>query len=293
LNIGHAYVGGGDVPSIPKIYMGLLGAELEKNKSGYFKIEKILKGQNWWEDYRSPLTEIGVDVNEGDYITAINGTDTKTIDDIYKLLIDKANKYVELTVSSNPDGSNSKKVVVKPVASEANLYYYNWVQNNIKKVNEATNGQVGYIHIPNMVTEGLNEFVKNFYPQLQKRALIIDDRGNGGGNVSPMIIERLRRAVTRANMSRDVTAPDWTPEQAFIGPKVLLINQYSASDGDLFPYGFKKHKLGKVIVMVLVVGFFQKVGHTQYNGALDMLYFALSITAVAVGLFFLGKVGKH
>ncbi len=247
LNIGHAYVGGGDVPSIPKIYLGLLGAELEKTSSGYFKIKKILKGQNWWEDYRSPLTEIGVDVSEGDYIVAVNGKNTKNIDDIYKLLIDKANKYVELSVSSNADGSNPRKVIVKPVASEANLYYYNWVQNNIKKVNEATNGQVGYIHIPNMVTDGLNEFVKYFYPQLQKRALIIDDRGNGGGNVSPMIIERLRRAVTRANMSRDVTAPDWTPEQAFIGPKVLLINQYSASDGDLFPYGFKKHKLGKVI----------------------------------------------
>ncbi len=247
LNIGHAYVGGGDVPNIRKVYLGLLGAEFEKDGSGYFKIKKILKGQNWWEDYRSPLTEIGVDVNEGDYITAINGQSTKKIDDIYKLLIGKANKYIELTVSSNANGSNPRKVVVKPIASEANLYYYNWVQNNIKKVNEATNGQVGYVHIPDMLSDGLNEFVKYFYPQLQKRAIIIDDRGNGGGNVSPIIIDRLRKAVTRANMSRDVTAPAWTPEQAFIGPKVLLINQYSASDGDLFPYGFKKHKLGKVI----------------------------------------------
>ena len=247
LNVGHAYVGGGDVPEISKIYLGLLGAELEKDKSGYFKIKKILKGQNWWEDYRSPLTEIGVDVKEGDYIIAVNGENTRNIKNIYETLIDKANKYVEISVSSTPDGKNAKKVIVKPIASEANLFYYNWVQNNIKKVNEATNGQVGYIHIPNMVTEGLNEFVKYFYPQLQKRALIIDDRGNGGGNVSPMIIERLRRAITRANMSRDVTAPNWTPKQAFIGPKVLLINEYSASDGDLFPYGFKKHKLGKVI----------------------------------------------
>ncbi len=249
LNIGHAYVGGGDVPTISKIYLGLLGAQLEKDKSGYFKIKKILKGQNWWEDYRSPLTEIGIDAKEGDYIIAVNNISTKDIDDIYKLLIDKANKYIELTLSNNPNGSNPRKVIVKPIASEANLYYYNWVQNNIKKVNEATNGQVGYIHIPDMETDGLNEFVKYYYPQLQKRALIIDDRGNGGGNVSPMIIERLRRAVIRATIQRNVTVPGWTPSSAFIGPKILLINQYSASDGDLFPYAFKKLKLGKIVGM--------------------------------------------
>ncbi len=247
LTIGHAYVGGGDVPKIDKIYTGLLGAKLSRDKSGFFKIDKILKGENWYQDYRSPLTAIGVDVKEGDYIIAIDHTLTNTVDDIYKLLIDKANKPVEIGFSSTPDNKNVKTAVVKPVATEKNLYYYNWVQHNIKLVSEKTNGQVGYIHIPDMMSEGLNEFVKYFYPQLDKRALIIDDRGNGGGNVSPMIIERLRRAITRANISRNQQIPDYTPEQAFVGPKVLLINQYSASDGDLFPYGFKEHKLGKVI----------------------------------------------
>ena len=247
LTIGHAYVGGGDVPKIDKIYTGLLGAKLSRDKSGYYKIDKILKGENWYSDTRSPLTGIGVDAKAGDYIISIDHTMTNTVDDIYKLLIDKANKPIEIGFSTTPDGKNVKTAVVKPVASEANLYYYNWVQHNIKVINEKTNGQVGYIHIPDMMTEGLNEFVKYFYPQLNKRALIIDDRGNGGGNVSPMIIERLRRAITRANISRNQQIPDYTPEQAFVGPKVLLINQYSASDGDLFPYGFKKHKLGKVI----------------------------------------------
>jgi tricorn protease len=143
------------------------------------------------------------------------------------------------------DGSH--KELITPVKDEADLYYYNWVEENIEKVSTATDGQVGYIHIPDMGPGGLNEFVKYFYPQLTKKALIIDDRGNGGGNVSPMIIERLRREVTRANMARNVKVPGHTPTKMMLGPKVLLINQYSASDGDLFPYSFKKHDMGTVI----------------------------------------------
>lgn len=247
LSVGHAYVSGGDVPKVDKIYTGLLGAKLEADKSGYYKITQILKGENWYDDYQSPLKDISVNVNEGDYIIAINGVKTNTVDDIYELLVGKANKLIEIQISATPDDKDIRTAVVKPVASEEKLYYYKWVQHNIDVVNEKTNGQVGYIHIPDMMKEGLNEFAKYFYPQLSKRALIIDDRGNGGGNVSPMIIERLRRAITRANMTRNGQVPSYTPQQAFVGPKVLLINQYSASDGDLFPYGFKKHNLGKVI----------------------------------------------
>jgi tricorn protease len=135
---------------------------------------------------------------------------------------------------------------VIPIADESKLYYYNWVQGNIEKVNKATNGQVGYIHIPDMGAEGLNEFVKYFYPQLNKKALIIDDRGNGGGNVSPMIIERLNRELTMYGNARnaDITTK---PAQMIVGPKVLLLDNYSASDGDLFPYQFKKLGIGKTI----------------------------------------------
>jgi len=126
------------------------------------------------------------------------------------------------------------------------LYYFNWVRSNIEKVNKATNGQVGYIHIPDMGIAGLNEFAKYFYPQLDKRALIIDDRGNGGGNVSPMIIERLRREVATFSVQRN-GAVTTRPSQMIWGPKVLLIDRYSASDGDLFPYQFKYYKLGKTV----------------------------------------------
>ncbi|MCD6111843.1 MAG: PDZ domain-containing protein [Bacteroidales bacterium] len=246
LSIGHAYVGGGDKVSPKRIKTGLLGAELTKDKSGYFKIDKILKGENWSKKLRSPLTEVGVDVKKGDYIIAVNGKSTKDMKNIYKSLVNTAGKQVELTVNSKATEKDSRKVIVIPIADESGLYYYNWVQNNIKKVNEATDGKVGYIHIPDMMTEGLNEFVKHYYPQLNKKALIIDDRGNGGGNVSSMIIERLSRTLVMMQMSRN-TSPSPSPDGMLYGPKVCLIDCYSASDGDLFPYKFRKKKLGKLI----------------------------------------------
>ncbi len=246
LSIGHAYVNGGDMPVTPKLSMGLLGAELSKDASGYYKINKILKGENWTKNLRSPLTEVGVNIKEGDYIIAVNGKTTNKMIDIYESLVNTANKQVELTINSTPSEIGTRKIIVVPTADEADLYYYNWVQNNIKKVNEATNGKVGYIHIPDMGVEGLNEFVKYFYPQLSKKALIIDDRGNGGGNVSPMIIERLTRQLTYMTMMRN-SSPNQNPNDQVVGPKVCLIDNYSASDGDLFSYRFKKLKVGKVI----------------------------------------------
>ncbi|MBN2175065.1 MAG: PDZ domain-containing protein [Bacteroidales bacterium] len=246
LNIGHAYVNGGDKPSPERIKTGLLGAEISRHKSGYYQIDKILRGENWTKDTRSPLTEVGVDVNEGDFIIKVNGKSTKNMTDIFASLIGTAGQQVELTVSSSPNEEDTRDVIVIPTDDESNLYYYNWVQSNLKKVDEATDGQVGYIHIPDMSTQGLNEFVKYYYPQLKKRGLIIDDRGNGGGNVSPMIIERLRRELTMMRISRN-GSPRTTPAGLQYGPKVMLIDKYSASDGDLFPYQFKTLKMGKLI----------------------------------------------
>lgn len=247
LNVGHAYVNGGDCPAPERLSQGLLGAKLSRHSSGYFQIDKILSGENWNKKLYSPLTEIGVGVPEGNFILAVNGQSTKDMNDIYLSLVNTAGKQVELIIGTTPDLLNTRKVYVTPTANESDLYYLNWVKANIEKVNQATKGEVGYIHVPNMVTEGLNEFVKYFYPQLTKKALIIDDRGNGGGNVSPMLIERLNREITRANMARNVETPSQTPRQMMLGPKVMLVNQYSASDGDLFPYAFKKHGMGKVI----------------------------------------------
>ena len=246
LNVGHAYVSGGDRIQAERIKTGLLGAELSRDNSGYYRIDKILPGENWNKDVRSPLMDVGVDVNEGDYIIAVNGASVKDMDDIYRSLVGKAGDIVELTVNSSPSEKDTRNVLVKPIDDESELYYYQWVTDNIRKVNEASNGQIGYIHIPDMGPGGLNQFVKYFYPQLRKKALVIDDRGNGGGNVSPMIIERLRRELSMMQMGRN-TIGDPKPGAMMLGPMVCLIDRYSASDGDLFPYQFKKHNLGKLI----------------------------------------------
>lgn len=247
LACGHAYVNPGEIKGPERIPMGLLGAELSRDKSGFYRIDKILPGAVYSQKLRSPLTEPGIGVKEGDYITAIDGISTATVDNIYSLLAGKANVLTELSVNSSASANGARKVVVKPIDNEYPLYHYNWVQNNIKKVEKATNGRVGYVYIPDMGPDGLNEFARYFYPQLDKEALIIDDRANGGGNVSPMIIERLLRQPYRLTMSRTSTKVGTIPDATLVGPKVLLINKYSASDGDLFPWSFKANKIGKVI----------------------------------------------
>lgn len=247
LSVGHAYSENGEHPEPARISMGLLGAKFEKDASGYFRVKKIIEGANWDKATRSPLTMPGVNVKEGDYIISINGQSLKDTDNLFKYLVDKADKTVEMEVNTVADAKGARKVLVVPLADESQLYYYNWVQNNIRKVSEATHGEVGYIHIPDMGVAGLNEFVKHYYPQLGKKALIIDDRGNGGGNVSPMITERLLRVPTFYTMHTNQKEGSVNPVGTFVGPKVLLVNEYSASDGDLFPYRFKYNKLGTII----------------------------------------------
>ena len=248
LACGHAYVNPGEYPKPERIGMGLLGAELSRDEqTGFYRIDRILPGAPYSEKLRSPLTEPGMNIEEGDYITAIDGVPTTSVRNIYQLLIGKAGVLTELSVSSKAAADSARKVVVRPTDNEYPLYHYNWVQKNLRRVEEATDGRVGYIYIPDMGPEGLNEFARYFYPQLDKEALIIDDRANGGGNVSPMIIERLLRKPYRMTMSRTSTRTGTIPDATQYGPKILLINKYSASDGDLFPWSFKANKLGTVI----------------------------------------------
>jgi len=248
LNVGHAYVGGGDrVHSAPRIKTGLLGAELSRDRaSGAYRIDRILPGENWQTKTRSPLTEMGVNAKVGDYILAVNGQPTRDLANIYAALLDKDGKQVTLRLNHRPVDAGARDVVVIPIADEAPLYYYDWVQHNIAHVSERSGGKVGYIHIPDMGPEGLNEFAKHFYPQLTKKALIIDVRGNGGGNVSAQVIERLHRQLIAWNVYRGTT-PFTNPDATFAGPLVCLEDEFSASDGDIFPFRFKALHMGKVI----------------------------------------------
>ena len=247
LNCGHAYVNPGETDKPARIKTGLLGAEVSADKSGFFRLDKILPGASWSKELRSPLTEPGIEAKAGEYIVAIDGIPTNTVKNIYALLVGKADVPTEISLNSKPQLAGARKIVISPLENEYPLYQYNWVQNNLKKVEKASNGRIGYIYIPDMGPEGLNEFSRYFYPQLDKEGLIIDDRANGGGNVSPMILERLSREPYRLTMGRGTKRVGTIPDAVQVGPKVCLINKYSASDGDLFPWGFRALGLGKLI----------------------------------------------
>jgi len=247
LHIGHSYVGTGDRPDTPKIKTGLLGAQVSRDPaSRAYRIDRILPGENWQTKTHSPLTELGVNVSAGDYILAVNGRPVSEMSNLYSAFIGTVGKQVVLRVNGKPVDEGARDVTIVPIGDEAPLYYEEFVQRNIDYVAKKTDGKVGYLHIPDMGPEGLNEFVRRYYPQLTRQALIIDVRGNGGGNVSPMIIERLRRELAMVNVRRN-GPPTANPGGMLLGPKVTLMNEYSASDGDLFPYRFREHGLGKLI----------------------------------------------
>ena len=247
LNVGHAYITSGESPAVPRVNTGLLGANFSKDAaSGAFRIEKIFPAAIWDKNLRSPLLEPGVDAKVGEYIVEVAGRPASSLKDVTEALVGKADKTVSLRIASRADGKDARTVYVKPIADESQLAYQEWVKRNMEIVDKLSGGRIGYIHIPDMSAEGLVMFSKMYYNQLDREALIIDDRMNGGGNVSPMIIERLQREVYRISMYRN-GANEPVPNEAFYGPKVCLIDKYSSSDGDLFPYSFRKLGLGKLI----------------------------------------------
>jgi tricorn protease len=246
LNSGHVYVNWGDFERVKRIDGGLLGCELEADLSGYYKIKKIFKGENWHSNFRSPLTEQGVNVEEGEFIIKIDGKEVSTTDNPYKYLENKAGKVVSLLVNKVPSADGAHEEKVKPVSSETDLRYLDWVDSRREIVEKLSDGKIGYIHIPNTSFEGNRELFKNFYPQTNKEALIIDDRYNGGGMVPDRMIELLDRPVIHYWTYRGI-APVSVPGFAHEGPKVCLINAYSSSGGDAFPYYFRKRNLGKLL----------------------------------------------
>ncbi len=248
LTVQHAYIEGGDFQIPPRPRVGLPGARFEVDKaSGKYRVTKIFEGQNQEDIYRSPLTEIGVDVKVGDYVLAIDGEELKGTDDIYRLLKNKADNPVSLTINKTPSMSGARIVSYRPITDETNLIYLDWIARNRRKVEAATGGRVGYIHIPDMGANGIREFIKWYYPQIRKEGLVVDVRANGGGNVSRMLIERLRRKLLGVNYSRTDDDANTYPDMVFTGPMVALLDQNSASDGDIFPYMFREAGLGPLI----------------------------------------------
>lgn len=246
INSGHIYVNSGDMPTSPRLQHGLLGAEISAHKSGFVKIETIFKGENWHENFRSPLNETGINANVGDYIIAVNGRSVKSVVNFYELLENTQGKSVELLLSKSPSLKNSWKVMVTPIASETGLRYLQWAQSRAEYVNKLSDGRIGYVHLPNTHYEGNRSLFKNFLPQTNKEAMIIDDRYNGGGFIPEHMITWLARKPLNYWKRRGVE-PTKTPQFAHDGPKAMLINGYSSSGGDALPYYFRQAGLGKLI----------------------------------------------
>ncbi|HLG15658.1 MAG TPA: S41 family peptidase [Blastocatellia bacterium] len=248
LAVQHAYVEGGDFQIPPRPRVALPGARFELDReSGRFRIAKVFDGQNEEDLYRSPLTEIGVEVKAGDYVLAINGEELTASDDPYRLLRNKADGPVQLTVNSKPSSEGARTVSYRPITDENNLIYLDWVNGNRRKVAELSGGRVGYIHIPDMGASGLREFIKWYYGQIRMDGLVVDVRANGGGNVSRMLIERLRRKLLALGFARTSDEASTYPDQVFTGPMAALLNENSASDGDIFPAMFREAGLGPLI----------------------------------------------
>jgi len=246
LAVGHSYQSPGDSPfegdNIPG---GLLGANYEI-ANGRYRFKKVFGGLNWSPDLRSPLTEPGVDVKAGDYLLAVEGRDLLPPDNLYARFERTADRLVEITVGPNPDGSGARTVQVVPVGNEAGLRNRDWVEGNLRRVTEATQGHVAYVYVPNTADLGHTYFKRYFFPQADRQAIIVDERHNGGGSVADYYIDILRRPVVSYWAMRygmDLK----TPLAGIHGPKVMLIDETAGSGGDLLPWMFRKFELGPLV----------------------------------------------
>ena len=248
LSNSHTYVGGGDMAyDVHRTPTGLLGVDFGLDKdSGRYYFKNIYPGDNTRENYRSPLTEPGVDVRAGDYLLSVNGRELQAPANPYSLFTGTANQDVELLVADNSSGKNSRAVLVKTIANELDIRLKAWIDHNREEVNKLSDGKIGYIYLSDMEAQGMNQFIRQFYPQITKQGLIIDDRWNGGGFIDQIVLERLRRILVGMESNRERIASP-IPQQVSDSYKVTLINHYSASDGDIFPYFFKKYGLGPLI----------------------------------------------
>jgi tricorn protease len=245
--IGHSYVRGGDMPDVPQVQGGLLGADFAID-NGRYKVTRIYDNENWNPDLRSPLAVPGANVDVGDYILAINGIDLKAPDNIYRLLDGTANRQTSLTVNDKPTMDGARHVVVIPVATEQALRTRAWVESNRRMVEKLSGGQLAYVYLPNTGQPGYSSFNRYYFAQQDKKGVVIDERYNGGGSAADYIIDVLQRDFDGYfnNVAGD-RYPFTSPSAGIWGPKVMIINEMAGSGGDLMPYMFHYRKLGTLV----------------------------------------------
>lgn len=242
----HSYVGGGDMGPMPApVPIGALGCDFAP-AGNYIKFSHIYAGNGFEEQNRGPLTMPGLNVSAGDYLLAIDDHSVRSNTNPSEFLVNKVGKNVELTVNSKPSLEGSRKIVIRPIASDQDLRYIDWVEDNRKKVAQLSGGKIGYLHLPNTSEEGIIEFVRGFYSQGDKEAVVVDERFNGGGYIPTFFVEKLARKYISAFRQRN-GADVGFPTNVLQGPKVMLINQYAGSGGDMLPWLFREMGIGPLI----------------------------------------------
>jgi len=245
LSTSHTYVGGGDTPAVQRVSTGMLGVDFDVD-GGFFRFKKIYPGENWNDATRSPLTEPGLKVKEGNYLIAVNGVVAKPASEPYEYFQNLAGKVVSLKVNDKPSEQGAWEITVRPIRDEGALRYWNWVEDNRKKVEEATGGRIGYMHVPDTGIDGIIMFDKYLQAQVGKDGLIVDERYNHGGMIPDFYTEKLNRKLLSMTTPREGKDQAWPP-QAIYGPKVMIVNELAGSGGDAFPWFFKREKIGPIV----------------------------------------------
>jgi tricorn protease len=245
LNASHTYRGGGDEESAPDRPVGMLGVDWAV-ENGAYRIRRIVRGGPWDADARSPLREPGVNIKEGDYVLQVNGVPLDVRRDPWAAFQGLANAAVQLTVNDRPTAEGARQVVVRPTGNEVELRFRAWIEERRQKVDQATGGRAGYVYVQSTGVGAQNEMVKQFMAQWRKDGLIIDERWNSGGQIPDRFIELLNRPMLSYWAVRN--GEDWQwPPVGHRGHKVMLINGWSGSGGDAFPFYFKESGIGPLI----------------------------------------------
>jgi len=245
MTVGHLGVGGGDLSQVDRIPTGLLGADYSI-ENGRYRFSRIYNGENWNPQFQAPLTQPGVNVNEGEYLLAVDGKEIHGDENLFKYFEAKTGKQVRITVGANPNFEDSREITVVPIRSETALRNFAWIEDNRRYVDKVTNGKAAYIYMPDTAFGGYTYFNRYFYAQVDREAAIIDERFNGGGMLATDIIERLQRKMMSLVATRD-GEDEVQPQGAIFGPKAMLINEFAGSGGDAMPWYFKKANVGPLV----------------------------------------------
>lgn len=245
LVVGHAYVGMGDIPAPEPAKVGLLGADYEV-VDGFYRIQRIYPGLNWHPELRAPLTEPGVNVRAGEYILAVNGRPLRAPTSIYSLFGQTADRITDLLVSPTPNEADARMVTVRPIDDESRLRHWSWVEENRRKVDELSGGRVAYIYMADTALSGYESFNRYYFSQLDKQALVLDERFNGGGSVADYVVDLLNRPLLSYWATRE-GRPFTSPNASIFGPKVMIINELAGSGGDALPLFFRRRGLGPLV----------------------------------------------